>query len=387
MSCRVAKFSSGIAAFARDAYNDNHRHSTLMTIEPLPDIEGVQLEISDHYTSVRPRTIRPRIVVVGCGRRFTSTLGPILWKLGAYPIAVVDPEAEARNRVMDVGFSPAGMTVATELVELPPLQDIATDAVVIASPSGLHFEHALVALSSRVPTFVEKPLACTANQARRLRSFGPSNIAGSEQRIHRADLKLLQWLIESGKIGRLCHINYLDVISPVFGISSSWRNDVKLAGGGVLLDLGYHTVGAIQWLLGKNASDFAVTHSRLRYGSLQVEDRVDACWMSRDVEIWVDIRLSSERPREVLTAKGTSGEVRIERERDGTQVSIVNIRRAEKSDVTIHLPLTSTYDTKSLQDFMLGIVDSDQLTRHVRVLTLLDQIYERSKGGLFSPCG
>jgi predicted dehydrogenase len=306
--------------------------------------------------------------------------------MGAYPVAVVDPAREARDRVTQVGFSLSNTAVAADIVDLPPLHDVATDAVIIASPSGLHFEHAMIALSSSVPAFVEKPLACTSSQARRLCAFGPSNIVGAEQRIHRTDLKLLQRLIEFGQIGQLRHIDYLDVMAPAPRISSSWRNNVKLAGGGVLLDLGYHTVGAIQWLLGTDASDFAVTHSRLCYGNLQVEDRVDACWISGDVEIWVDIRLCSERPREVITAKGTLGEVRIERERGESQVSTVNIRRAGRSGVTMRLPLTSAYDTKSLCDFMSGMTDSSQLTRHVQILALLDRIYGRPSGGSFSSC-
>ncbi|MGH3964736.1 MAG: Gfo/Idh/MocA family protein [Gammaproteobacteria bacterium] len=358
-----------------------------MSIEPLPNVERAQVEVGDNHPNMLRRTTRPRVVLVGCGRRFTSALGPVLREMGAYPVAVVDPARGARDRVMEVGFSLDRTTVAANMVDLPALHDIATDAVIIASPSGLHFEHAMISLSSSIPTFIEKPLACTSSQARRLRSFGPGSIAGSEQRIHRADLKLLQWLIESGRIGRLRRIDYLDVMTPAPAIISSWRNDMKLAGGGVLLDLGYHTVGAIQWLLGTDTSDFAVTYSRLSYGSLQVEDRVDACWVSGNVEIWVNIRLSSERPREVLTAKGTLGELRIERERRGSQVSTVNIRIAGRSGVTMRLPLTSTYDTKSLRDFMLGAVDSSQLTRHVQILTLLDQIYARANGGSSSSCG
>jgi predicted dehydrogenase len=76
--------------------------------------------------------------------------------------AVADVEPAAREHARDVGV-PLVLASAEELFARPEL-----DAVVIATPPGLHHEHARAALTSGKHVLVEKPLATRAAHAREL---------------------------------------------------------------------------------------------------------------------------------------------------------------------------------------------------------------------------
>src|SRR5438309_1097253 len=90
-------------------------------------------------------------------------------------------------RVAVLGLGSAGARHARHLLELghevlgfdpvtPPLDNVRaaesldvaireSQAVIVASPSSLHFEQAVAALAQRRPVLVEKPLAVTVGEA------------------------------------------------------------------------------------------------------------------------------------------------------------------------------------------------------------------------------
>jgi predicted dehydrogenase len=240
-------------------------------------------------------------------------------------------------------------------------------------------------LSSGLPTFVEKPLACASEHARILQQTFGSRVSTSEQRIHRKDLKVVRSLIKSGRLGRLRYIDYQDSVTPTPHFSTTWRNDPGLAGGGILLDLGYHTAGALQWLLGTSSEDFDVTRAHLRHGELRVEQHAEVECTSGGIDIKLDIRLDENRPREVLIIQGSLAQVRVERERKKPEVALITIREVAGNLTIRPIELTADYDTRSLCDFFSGKFNSYHLGRHVRTLEFLEMIYARS-GGRASQC-
>ena len=117
------------------------------------------------------------------------------------------------------------------------------DALVIATPTATHYDLTMKALEHDLHVFVEKPLAKTAAECRRL-----VDMAGERNRtlfvghvfLHSAPLLKLRELIESDELGG---INYLSSrrlnLGPV-------RHDVS-----VLYDLATHDISMMLYLLGQ----------------------------------------------------------------------------------------------------------------------------------------
>jgi predicted dehydrogenase len=332
-------------------------------------------EDSDHTPGVT--AVYQRVALVGCGRRFATSVAPTLWVSGARVVLAADPDVQARLRVASIAPHSDDLTLAASLTP-QQLTSSRADAVIISSPSGLHYEHCAMALSCGLPTFVEKPLACTVPDARVLHASSGGLLAASEQRTHREDLRYVRSLIKSGTLGEIVELRYEDSITPAPHFARSWRNDPRLAGGGILLDLGYHTVGSVQWLLDVSSTAMAVTHASLTTSTLRVEDAAKITCMAGETRVSLDIRLVEASPREVLVAEGTQGVLRLERLRSGPAAARVSLSLNGAGTRHRSLPLDGRTDSESLLDFLCGRAEPSWLARHVDALEFLEQAYEHS---------
>jgi predicted dehydrogenase len=140
--------------------------------------------------------------------------------------------------------------------------DEEVDGVVIATPSGLHEEQALRALSRGLAVFCQKPLATTGAGAKR--------IVASARQVNRLldvdycyrhvqGMKLLRERVLGGELGEILGADL--VFHNAYAPNAAWCRDRRLAGGGCLLDLGVHLLDLALWL-----QDFpllAARHARL----------------------------------------------------------------------------------------------------------------------------
>ncbi|MDX1618804.1 MAG: Gfo/Idh/MocA family oxidoreductase [Balneolaceae bacterium] len=102
--------------------------------------------------------------IVGAGGMgFRHAMNIRDWGKGAYVAGVYDPDAERAGRVAAecgevVQFDSAGALI----------EDERTDAVIVASPDHTHVEFTLNCLDAGKPVLCEKPLATSADSARRV---------------------------------------------------------------------------------------------------------------------------------------------------------------------------------------------------------------------------
>lgn len=142
----------------------------------------------------------PRVAVIGCGY-WGRNLVRNFQSLGAL------------RTVADA--TPAGRALAAELAPQARIEtgldavlaDPGVDAVVLATPAVTHCELGRKVLSAGRDLFVEKPLALTLDDARRLVDLaergGRILQVGHVLEYHPATVALKRWL-ESGRLGRLC---------------------------------------------------------------------------------------------------------------------------------------------------------------------------------------
>src|SRR5687768_2887599 len=133
------------------------------------------------------------------------------------------------------------------------IHDDEVDAVYVATPPGSHLEYASRVAAAGKPCYVEKPMARSHAECRRMvESFDAARLPLFVAYYRRALPRFVRTkeLIDSGAIGRVTGCRYH--ISRVFAPdqSSAWRFDPAQAGGGLFLDIGSHVLDLLDHLLG-----------------------------------------------------------------------------------------------------------------------------------------
>jgi len=152
------------------------------------------------------------------------------------------------------------------------------DGVVIATPSALHAEQSIEALNSGFAVFCQKPLGRNAGEVKRV-----VEAARRADRLLGVDLSYrwtraastLREVVQSGRIGRVFNVDL--VFHNAYGPDKPWFYDLRLAGGGCVIDLGVHLVDLALWVLGfpeivKTSSRLYNRGVLLRRNSAAVED-------------------------------------------------------------------------------------------------------------------
>ena len=144
-----------------------------------------------------------------------------------------------------------GITTYRSLDDL--LKDASIDLVVVATPSGSHFQVAQQVLEAGKNAVVDKPTAVTSAQIAeliRLASARGALLVPFHNRRWDSDFLTIQKVMDEEMLGRLVHFqSTFDRWSPG-ATRRPWKDD-PAQGGGMLLDLGTHLADQALTLFGK----------------------------------------------------------------------------------------------------------------------------------------
>ena len=149
------------------------------------------------------------------------------------------------------------------------------DGIVIATPSALHAEQCVKALSAGVSVFCQKPLGRNAGEVERvLREAQASDLllAVDLSYRHTAAMRAVRDEVRKGALGKVFAADL--VFHNAYGPQSPWFWDPRLSGGGCLIDLGIHLVDLALWLLDFPAVEQA-SGRLFRDGRLPTVDEVE----------------------------------------------------------------------------------------------------------------
>ena len=130
------------------------------------------------------------------------------------------------------------------------------DAVIIATPHIFHPEMAIAAFERGIHVILEKPVAITGREARRINAaHGESNVvfaAMFQMRTEPVYIKIKE-LLHNGTLGGLRRVNW--IITEWFRTQSyydsgGWRGNWTGEGGGVLMNQCPHNLDLWQWFFG-----------------------------------------------------------------------------------------------------------------------------------------
>jgi 1,5-anhydro-D-fructose reductase (1,5-anhydro-D-mannitol-forming) len=190
---------------------------------------------------------RVRWGILGCGDVTEKKSGPAFQRAeGSELVAVMRRTPHLAEDYARRHGVPRWYASARALVEDPGV-----DAVYVASPPGAHLELALLAAAAGKPAYVEKPMARSHAECRRMvDAFAAAGLPLFVAYYRRALPRFVRVraLLAEGRLGRVQSLSYRYARSRP--ASDGWRLDPAHSGGGLLLDLGSHALDLFDWLLG-----------------------------------------------------------------------------------------------------------------------------------------
>lgn len=186
--------------------------------------------------------------VIGCGgiadRR---TLPGMMLADNAELVAVMDADKAAAERVQAKYGAKYAFDNYEDLLKLDEIQ-----AVYIASPVFCHKEQCIAAAKAKKDILIEKPMGLTVAEAEELAAIceaeGIKLGVGFMMRFHSYHQKMRE-LIAEGRLGEIVSARaQLTCWYPE--MENCWRQDMKLSGGGAMMDMGIHCIDLIRYITG-----------------------------------------------------------------------------------------------------------------------------------------
>ncbi|MHC5908803.1 Gfo/Idh/MocA family protein [Streptomyces sp. S6] len=188
--------------------------------------------------------MKVRAAVVGLGWAGRELWLRLLREHGDFEVvAVVDPDPGSRSAAVAATGLPAHAAVDA-------LDPRTVDVAVVAVPNHLHAQVAAALLRRGISVFLEKPVCLTTAEADTLalaEQDGGTLLAGSAA-AHRGDVRELARLLPG--LGRIRHVGLAWVRARGVPQPGGWFTQRSKAGGGVLVDLGWHLLDVLTSLLG-----------------------------------------------------------------------------------------------------------------------------------------
>ncbi len=188
--------------------------------------------------------------IIGFGRIGNEHLDWLRHCPAAAPVAVADATAARREKAQSLG-----VTAYENAEDL--LNDSRVDAVLIATPTAMHCDHALAALAAGKHVMIEKPMALDLPQSRRIVAEAVARkrlVSVFHNRRWDIDYLTVKAAISSGGFGHIINVEsrlgqYASCVGPATPEwRPGWRNEASFGGGG-LYDWGSHFIDQLWRLL------------------------------------------------------------------------------------------------------------------------------------------
>ena len=188
----------------------------------------------------------PSLAIIGCGAIVEKWHLRALKKLSWTPAILVDRDEERLKGLQKRSKCPVTSTDFHSLIGN-------VDAAIVAVPHGMHADICVPLLESGIDLLVEKPLALSVSECRRITEAARANeriVAVGHMRRFLSGHQWVKSLLDAGGLGRIVSADFREggpfswpVASPAVWSRESY-------GGGVLMDTGAHTLDLLLWWLG-----------------------------------------------------------------------------------------------------------------------------------------
>lgn len=208
-----------------------------------------------------------RLGIIGCGgmsryhgKMYTTQVQD------AEIVALCDTRAENLDRYQREIFDPIKRKLPTFANYEDMLAKVPMDAVLVVTPHADHFQQVSDSLDAGLHVLVEKPMVITSEDARSI-----IKRAAKKKRIvsvafpgtFTAEFQYIRVLMERGELGDVVAADAFVAQAWKRGTTGTWRQEPKVAGGGMAYDSGAHAFNALLYLTNLRPREvFAWTDNR-----------------------------------------------------------------------------------------------------------------------------
>ncbi len=245
--------------------------------------------------------------VVGAGVMGCTAIRSLREAGNAEVTAIADVDLEARKKAQ----SAFAIEQSFENLELL-LENVAVDAIYIATPPYLHCQQAVRAAEAGKHVFCEKPMALNEEDCRRMieacKRNGVKLTIGFKARFNSYHQRLREMIVK-GDLGELVFLRAERIV--LIDCDWGWHEDPRVAGGGVLADLGTHAIDLLRYLAGSEVTAVSGVTSRVSdYHSPDIEETGSILLrFANKAQGIINVSIASPLDRADVWACGTRGEV------------------------------------------------------------------------------
>lgn len=290
---------------------------------------------------------RIRFALIGCGRISKNHIDAIAQHAErAELVGVCDIEPKALKAAVSASKAQGYSSLAALL------RETSADAVVLATPSGLHPDQAIQIADSGRHVITEKPMATRWRDGQRMVSA--CDAAGVrlfvvKQNRRNATLQLLRRAVDKKRFGRI----YMVTINVFWSRPQSYYDGARWRGtwefdGGAFMNQASHYIDLLDWLIGPIDSVQAYTATLAR--DIQVEDTgvMSVRWRSGALgSVNVTMLTYPKNLEGSITILGEKGTVRV----GGVAVNEIQHWEFDQSDEDDSKVKDATYQTTSVYGF------------------------------------
>lgn len=247
-----------------------------------------------------------RLGIVGAGRIASSYAAVVEACETVQVFGVADTDADAAERFCR-RFGGTSYSSHLEMIDAERIE-----AIVVCTPPNTHKEISIDALRRGVHVVCEKPLALSLSDAQSMLAVANEHdvvLTMASKFRYVEEVLEARKILESGSLGELVLCE--NTFTSRLDMSHRWNSSRDVAGGGVLIDNGTHSVDLIRFMLGPIREVMAV--EGIRAQGLEVEDTAQVFLRSDDgVRATIDLSWSIDKAREwYLEIYGSRGTVQI----------------------------------------------------------------------------
>ena len=269
-----------------------------------------------------------RFGIIGCGVISPIHAAAINSLPDAKLVAVVDVTPEKAEKLAQQ-YQAKAYTDINEMLTNEQL-----DIVDICTPSGMHGEHAIMAMRAGCHVIVEHPMAITHERIAEMlevqRATSRQLAVISQHRFDEASQQVKK-LLEEKALGRLVLGNAAIPWwrSQQYYDSGAWRGTWALDGGGTLMNQSIHSIDILQWLMGRVKTIKAYTDTLVH--TMETEDVAVAVLRFENGALGTISATTGAYPGVTtrIEVYGNQGSVIIEND----QLAYVHLLHAEKEQV------------------------------------------------------
>lgn len=214
-----------------------------------------------------------KLGLIGCGRISQSYVQAIMSCPTLHLVGVMDVRAEAARSTAEV----AGCRAFTDLESF--IRESGAEGAIICAPPVDHRPVACALLEAGIHVLCEKPFATSWEDA-----VAMVNTATEMDRVlmmaskfrYVEDVVRAKAIVTSGMLGEIQF--YENRFCGKVTMKDRWNSDPQVAGGGVLIDNGTHSVDIVRYLLGPVRAIHAKEGKRIM--GLPVEDTVSLSFVA-----------------------------------------------------------------------------------------------------------